>query len=261
MVLLPCGACCCNAGQPFDSMGAASSIEVDITQATNHDYIFSGAHGYASSTITVTAKLPPITGTYSLAPVAGYDGRLYRYEDANVFMEFERESGVSAYQTLRVAPAVSSRGVIVTGGGATTTKDAKGGWGSSLTFDCNTSRQIRYVLQSYWVYLGGNLVFVPQVGSFLRPSDQSGSFPVDCRLPVIANGVHTISLEQASSYAWTTSTQTFPTYSMTADIFGNKTHFYSFGYSLRVDACRVIYPGATVTAFDGLSPAGCAGYP
>lgn len=268
MVLLPGCICCDKCDEPFKTLGAPTSIEVDIVQDDEYDYAFTGVDSFAPTTITASAYLPPLTGTYSLSPVSGYSGTYWRYEDATILIEFSRQGGSSPYQNLFATPKIAFQGLAVAPG-TTQTKTQTGGMGGQILRNCNASKQTKYQLSPWFGVpysaegIVGNLVSGPSVGAEDRAAGQSGSFVTDCRLPMQIEASSRIRYYQANGRTWTESSNTFPGYSTVPSGFLNldTIHYYHFDYSFTVSACRLVYASQTLGHMDDLSPVSCVAYP
>jgi hypothetical protein len=268
MVLLPCGPCCCAAGEPFASRGNPTSIEVDVVQGTDHSYSVVGTYSVGPRDVTLTASLPNLTGTYSLAEVPGFSGRQWRYTDANIVVEFFREGGASPTKAVYVTPKTALDGVAVVGG-VSTTNSQSGGPGGGVDQSCNASNQTVYGMDPYSAatidaatFPGdiGNLTDPPQAGGEEREAGRSGSFSVDCRLPVVVNASVRVRLRRQSPATWTETSNTFPGYQLVSPDAFTDFHYYHFDYSFTISAVRAIYPSETVPMMTELSPASCTGY-
>jgi hypothetical protein len=276
MVLMPCGRCCCLAGSPFDVLGNTTSVEVDLVQDTDHNYSFYGTISNPSSTMSGTARLQPLTGTYSLSLV---DTNRWEYEDSNVFISFYRAAGSSPYQSLIVVPKVNFSGSIATASG-TISKTAIGATGGQVVRDCDSTNQNRYSSNSWERWLGGSIwasaaindvvstdgiarqfgMFAKQMASFYMEKGRVGSFPTDCRLPFQVTARSGLTAQRAWNVTWTQSSNSFPSaYSHDYGVLSDSAIFYYFDYTFTVSACRLIYQSQTVSHMSNLADV-CNGF-
>lgn len=260
MVLFRCGECCCQAHEPFIFLGAPTSVEVDIVQGTDHDYKVTGTYT-GPIDIECTAKLPPLTGTYSLTEVSGSSGKLFRYEDDDVLVEFAWQSGSNPEQGLLVCPKIAFSGTL-DDGTTTTTLDAIAGTGGELLRNCvatETRNQMRYQIFHRLKFGEGGLAVTPPIQTFERTAGRAASFTTDCRLPIVATESRGVRIYVANPNAWEMATNTFPGSSTqaTGPLNFDTIYYYHFDYSVTINACRLIYSGETVQHMNDLSPVSC----
>lgn len=269
MVLLPCGLCCCAAGEPFASKGIPTSIEVDIVQGTAHSYSLVGTYSLGPRNITITASLPVLTGTYSLSDISGGSGLSWQYSDSNLIVDFFRTGGARPSKALYVTPKTALQGVEVISGFGTFTKNQSGGPGGGVGQSCNASNQTQYGMEAYSAApifsnpppgIGTLVGGPPRAGGEERTAGLSGSFVTDCRLPVLVNASIRVLLRRESPDTWTVSSNSFPGYQLVSPDAFTDLHYYHFDYAFTISAIRAIYPTETVPMMTELSPASCTGY-
>jgi len=278
MVLMPCGRCCCLASEPFSALGNPTSVEVDLVQGTDHNYSLSGtvdASSYYKWDLTASARLKPLTGTYSLSLTSVNH---WEYEDSDVWITFDLASGSTPSQSITIVPKVSCTATSVNYYGSSS-KDSIGGVGASIVRDCDSSSKNRFTSTSFqrykltysnfgaW-YAGpiGDVVSLDgianafaglgndssnngtwRMNAVYMEKGRTGSFPFGCSLPFVATSRVGVSVQRSWSQTWSQSASSFPlTLSPTPVVLNDYFVFYYFEYEITVSACRLVYSSQTI---------------
>ncbi len=286
MVLLPCGSCCCNASEPFVTLGNPTSIEVDIVHDADETYSCAGTinqGSYFQGAFSGTATIQPATGTYSLALVST---NLWEYEDSDIWISFQRASEL---QTLTAVPKVSYTGIHTVFFG-TFSYTADGATGASVLRNCTSGRQNRYSSTSFLRRRFGEnpQFFGNAVGQFgttaqqyapfgnlgIGSSNQGnwdmsashmnlgrvGAFNAECRLPFTFTSRVGIAVRRNWSSTWTESANSFPLKDTpTPVVLNDYIVLYYFEYQIEISACRLIYPSLTLPHMETIHPV-CEGF-
>jgi hypothetical protein len=268
MVLMPCGRCCCFSAAPFDALGNPTSVEVDLTQPTSHSYAVAGSINAGSSVFSGSASMAAFSGTYSLALTATNH---WEYEDAAVWVVFDRVGGSNPFQALVVVPKVDFSGTETTSLG-TATRTAKGATGGSVLRSCDATPANTYTSNAHERILSGSTwldTATYDIGFGDAPVDirtlttyttfwrayyearpRVGDYDPALRLPFTVTSQAGIYQRRGWSDTYTETSNTFPLYNApTPGTLADYFVFYYFEYQFSIDAVRLVYSGSTVGLF------------